>query len=318
MFSYLEMLLAFCPNHAGLNVLGREPIRMLKKLFFLLALSTMAWARPAQSPRGLCTFDVPSNLVPHGGMVWGNYPGIQLEMREEYATGEDLKAFILSVAPTTANGKKESEEVEVDGARGTLITRIDNTSTFIHLIVHKGNYNFAWTMGLGNVPKEEGAELFRNLRESIKFTPDIMSAGGEAREVRDPTGQLIVKIPGGFGGSGRKFSNGQVMIIMNSLREAKPETSRDWVANYIPNGYVSYQRRHNVEVGGKQVDIILAESEGKDPNTKLEAQMVLLMQGNTAVVLTFAGPARLRQQINLVRESVISQSQWAGSVKKDD
>ncbi|MFN8614175.1 MAG: hypothetical protein U0931_41980 [Vulcanimicrobiota bacterium] len=291
---------------------------MLKKLLLLLTLSAAALARPVQSPRGLCTFDVPSNLVPHGGMVWGNYPGIQLEMREEYASGEDLKPFILSVAPTTPNGKKENEEVEVDGARGMLITRIDNTSTFIHLIVHKGNYNFGWTMSLGNVPKEEGAELFRNLRESIKFTPDIMSAGGEAREVRDPSGQLILKIPGGFGGSGRKFSNGQMMIIMNVLREAKPETSRDWVANYIPNGYISYQRRHNVEVGGKQVDIILAESEGKDPNTKLEAQMVLLMQGNTAVVLTFAGPARLRQQISLVRETVISQAHWAGSVKKDD
>ncbi|MBS2035555.1 hypothetical protein JST97_11240 [bacterium] len=291
---------------------------MLKKLLLFLTLSALALARPVQSPRGLCTFDVPSNLVPHGGMIWGNYPGIQLDMREEYATGEDLKPFVLSVAPTTANGKKESEDIEVDGARGTLITRTDNNSTFIHLIVHKGNYNFAWTMALGNVPKDEGAELFRNLRDSIKFTPDIMSAGGEAREVRDPSGQLIVKIPGGFGGSGRKFSNGQVMIIMNSLREAKPETSRDWVANYIPNGYVSYQRRHNVEVGGKQVDIILAESEGKDPNTKLEAQMVLLMQGNTAVVLTFAGPARLRQQISLVRESVVSQAQWAGSVKKED
>lgn len=312
------MLLAFCPNHAGLNVLGRELNGMLKKLLLLLTLSAAALARPVQSPRGLCTFDVPSNLVPHGGMVWGNYPGIQLEMREEYASGEDLKPFILSVAPTTPNGKKENEEVEVDGARGMLITRIDNTSTFIHLIVHKGNYNFGWTMSLGNVPKEEGAELFRNLRESIKFTPDIMSAGGEAREVRDPSGQLILKIPGGFGGSGRKFSNGQMMIIMNVLREAKPETSRDWVANYIPNGYISYQRRHNVEVGGKQVDIILAESEGKDPNTKLEAQMVLLMQGNTAVVLTFAGPARLRQQISLVRETVISQAHWAGSVKKDD
>jgi hypothetical protein len=291
---------------------------MLKRLFLLLALSSLALARPTQSPRGLCSFDVPANLVPHGGMTWGNYPGIQIDLREEYATGEDLKPFVLSVAPTTANGKKESEDVEVDGARGMLITRVDGTSTFIHLIVHKGNYNFAWTMSLGNVSKDEGAELFRNLRESIKFTPDIMSAGGAAREVRDPSGQLIVKIPGGFGGSGRKFSNGQMMIIMNSLREAKPETSRDWVANYIPTGYISYQRRHNVEVGGKQVDIILAESEGKDPDNKLEAQMVLLMQGNTAVVLTFAGPARLRQQINLVRETVISQAQWAGSVKKDD
>lgn len=300
-------------------MVGRELKRMWKRLLLLLALSSLALARPTQSPRGLCTFDVPSNLVPHGGMTWGNYPGLQLDMREEYSDSEDLKSFILSVAPTTPNGKKQAEDVEVDGARGQLITRTENTtSTFIHLIVHKGHYNFAWSMALNNVSKDEGSELFRNLKESIKFTPDVMSAGGESREVRDPTGQLVVKIPGGYGGSGRKFSNGQIMIIMNSLREAKPETSRDWVANYIPSGYISYQRRHNVEVGGKQVDIILAESEGKDPDKKLEAQMVLLMQGNTAVVLTFAGPARLRQQINLVRETVISQSQWAGSVKKDD
>ncbi|MBN9419264.1 hypothetical protein ABS71_01375 [bacterium SCN 62-11] len=292
---------------------------MLKKLFLLLALTGLALGRPVQSPRGLCTFDVPANLLPHGGLTWGNYPGIQIDMREEYSDSDEMKPFILSVAPTTPNGKKQSEDVEVDGARGQLITRTENnTSTYIHLIVRKGKYNFGWSMSLGNVSKDEGAELFRNLRESIKFTPDVMTAAGEAREVRDPTGQLLVKIPGGYGGGGRKFSNGQVMIIMNSLREVKPETSRDWVANYIPTGYVSYQRRHNVEVGGKQVDIILAESEGKDPNNKMEAQMVLMIQGNTAVVLTFAGPARLRQQISLVRETVVSQSQWAGSVKKDD
>lgn len=299
----------------GANLRG-----MLRKILTLwLLVTALVLARPTQSPRGLCTFDVPSNLVPHGGMVWGNYPGIQLEMREEYSDSEDMKAFTLSVAPTTPNGKKQAEGVEVDGARGQLITRVENnTSTYIHLVVRKGNYNFGWTMAANTVSKDEAAELFRNLRDSIKFTPDIMSAGGEAREVRDPSGQLIVKIPGGYGGSGRKFSNGQVMIIMNTLREAKPETSREWVANYIPSGYISYQRRHNVDMGGKQVDVILAESEGKDPNNKMEAQMVLLMQGNTAVVLTFAGPARLRSQINLLRESVVSQSQWAGSVKKED
>ena len=293
---------------------------MLKKTLILwMTLAALALARPTQSPRGLCTFDVPSNLLPHGGMVWGNYPGIQLEMREEYSDSEEMKPFILSVAPTSPNAKKQAEDVEVDGARGQLITRTENnTSTTIHLVLRKGKYNFAWSMALGNTSKDEGAELFRIMKESIKFTPDLMTAAGEAHEVRDPTGQLVVKIPGGFGGGGRKFSNGQVMIIMNSLKEVKPETSRDWVANYIPTGYISYQRRHNLEVGGKQVDVILAESEGKDPNNKMEAQMVLLIQGNTAVVLTFAGPARLRQQINLLRETVVSQSQWAGSVKKDD
>ncbi len=288
---------------------------MVKKLLLLLALTALALARPTQSPRGLCTFDVPGNLLPHGGMTWGNYPGIQLDMREEYSDSDDLKSFTLSVAPTTPNGKKQSENVEVDGARGQLITRIENnTSTYIHLVVRKGKYNFGWSMAANNVPKDEAAELFRNLRESIKFTPDLMSAGGEAREVRDPTGQLVVKMPGGYGGSGRKYSNGKMMIIMNALREVKPETSKEWVANYIPTGYVSYQRRHNVEVGGKQVDIILAESEDK----RLEAQMVLLIQGNSAVVLTFAGPVELRQQLSLLRETVVSQSQWAGSVKKDD
>lgn len=289
---------------------------MLKNILLLwFILTALVWARPTQSPRGLCTFDVPGNLIPHGGMVWGNYPGIQLEMREEYSDSEELKPFILSVAPTTPNGKKQSEDVEVDGARGQLITRIENnTSTYIHLVVRKGKYNFGWSMAANNVPKDEAAELFRNLRESIKFTPDLMSAAGESREVRDPTGQLIVKIPGGYGGSGRKFSNGKMMIIMNALREVKPETGRDWVANYIPSGYVSYQRRHNLDVGGKQVSLILAESEDK----KLEAQMVLLIQGNTAVVLTFAGPVELRQQLSLLRETVVSQSQWAGSVKKDD
>ena len=65
---------------------------MLKKTLILwMTLAALALARPTQSPRGLCTFDVPSNLLPHGGMVWGNYPGIQLEMREEYSDSEEMK-----------------------------------------------------------------------------------------------------------------------------------------------------------------------------------------------------------------------------------
>jgi len=289
---------------------------MFKKTLLLwLALASLSLAKPVQSPRGLCTFEIPGNLTPHGGMSWGDYPGVVIEMREEFAEGQDMKPFTLSVAPTTPNGKKSAQDTEVDGAQGQLITRIENnTTTILHLILHQGNYNFGWTLNANNVPKDEAAAIFGRLKDSIKFTPDPLSASGPSHEVRDPSGALSLKIPGNFGGGGHKFSNGQMMIILTPLREAKPETQHDWVTNYIPRGFVSYQRRNNIEVGGKTGAMILAESE----DHQMETQMVLLVQGNSAVVITFAGPAKLRQQLSLLRETVVSQAQWTSNAKKEE
>lgn len=278
-------------------------------MFFLLC-SALAWARPVQSPRGLVNFDVPENLAQRGASTWGQYPGIVIEMREEFAPNKELKDFVLSMCPTTANSKKNRDSAEVDGAEGEVIGKTEGSNFSKYLFVKRGNYQYGWGITSNGASKEEIETVFDRLRQSIKFNPDPTASMGEesTTEVRDPSGQLVVRLPSGFGAAGgRKFSNGQIILTLNTLRQATPSTEHEFAYGYSPTGYKSYLRRTRVEMGRNTGALICATSD----DGSLESQMVMLTQDKTAVVLTFIGPSKLRGQLSLIREAVAGQARWA-------
>lgn len=272
-----------------------------------LLVVTLAWARPVQSPRGLVSFDVPENLAQHGGATWGMYPGIVIEMREEFAPKREMKDFILSMCPTTANSKKTNDGAEVDGLEGQVVGKTEGSNFSKYLFVRRGNYQYGWSVSSNGQSREEIELVFDRLRQSIKFNPDPFASMEEGKEVRDPSGALRITLPPGFGSSdGRRYSNGQMMVILTPLREATPDTAKDFAFKYSPTGYKSYMRRNAVEMGNKTGALICLTS---DDGT-IENQMVMLVNGKSAVVLSFVGPVKLKGQIGLMRESVVGQARW--------
>ena len=280
---------------------------MVRITTLLLLLTSILWARPVSSPRGLVSFDVPENLAQRGGSSWGVYPGVVIEMREEFAPGKELKDLILSMCPTTGSGKKSKDSAEVDGLEGQVVGKTDGPNFSKYLFVKRGNYHYGWGVTSNGQSKEEIEAVFDRLRQSIKFNPDLTESSENDREVRDPSGALQIRLPASFGSSnGRKYSNGQMMVILTTLREATPDTERDFAFKYTPAGYKSYMRRSNVEMGNKTGGLILATS---DDGT-LESQMVMLVKDKSAVVLTFIAPIKLRGQLSVLRESVAGQARW--------
>ncbi|MBT9586557.1 hypothetical protein IV102_24650 [bacterium] len=280
---------------------------MVRITTFLLLLTSILWARPVSSPRGLVSFDVPENLAQRGGSSWGVYPGVVIEMREEFAPGKELKDLILSMCPTTGSGKKSNDGAEVDGLEGQVVGKTEGPNFSKYLFVKRGNYHYGWGVTSNGQSKEEIEAVFDRLRQSIKFNPDLTESSENDREVRDPSGALQIRLPASFGSSnGRKYSNGQMMVILTPLREATPDTERDFAFKYTPAGYKSYMRRSNVEMGNKTGGLILATS---DDGT-LESQMVMLVKDKSAVVLTFIAPIKLRGQLSVLRESVAGQARW--------
>jgi hypothetical protein len=280
---------------------------MVRITTVLLLLTSILWARPVSSPRGLVSFDVPENLAQRGGSSWGVYPGVVIEMREEFAPGKELKDLILSMCPTTGSGKKSNDSAEVDGQEGQVVGKTEGPNFSKYLFVKRGNYQYGWGVTSNGQSKEEIEAVFDRLRQSIKFNPDLTESSENDREVRDPSGALQIRLPASFGSSnGRKYSNGQMMVILTTLREATPDTERDFAFKYTPAGYKSYMRRSNVEMGKNTGGLILATS---DDGT-LESQMVMLVKDKSAVVLTFIAPIKLRGQLSVLRESVAGQARW--------
>ena len=280
---------------------------MRKIVALTLLLSSMVLARPVSSPRGLVTFDIPENLAQRGSSSWGMFPGVVIEMREEFAPKKELNDFILSMCPTTANSKKDRDGTEVDGQEGEVVSKTEGTHFSKYLFVRRGNYQYGWGVSSNGQSKEEIESIFDRLRQSIKFNADPSQVGESTREVRDPSGALTVNLPSGFASSdGRKYSNGQIFVILTPLRQATPDTERDFAFKYTPTGYKSYMRRSHVEMGDKTGGLILATSE----DGRLESQMVMLVHDKSAVVITLVGPIQMRGQLSVLRESIAGQARW--------
>lgn len=279
----------------------------MRSLFVVwLLLTALAWARPVQSARGLCTFEVPNNLSQSGGTRWGTQPGLIIEMREEFAPKGELKDLILLMSPPTASGKKVTDDsIELEGARGQIIARKEGNSYSKSLFLRHGQYNLGWTVSAMHSSEDEINMMFDLLKESIKFTGD--SATLEfSREVRDPSGALEIRLPKDFAGGGRKYSNGEIMVILTPLKEGGDKAMKDFAFQYAPTGYKSYMRRADVEMGEHRGALVLTTSDDE----LLENQMVMLSGEKTSVVLSFLGPVRLRSKISLIRERVVGEARW--------
>lgn len=272
-----------------------------------ILLTGLAWARPVQSARGLCTFEVPNNLGQSGGTRWGTQPGLIIEMREEFSPKGELKDLILLMSPPTANGKKVTDDsIEIEGARGQIIARKESNTYSKSLFLRHGQYNLGWTVSAMHSTEDEINMMFDRLKDSIKFTGDAATLEF-SREVRDPSGALEIRLPKDFGGiGGRKYSNGEIMVILTPLKEGGDKAMKDFAFQYAPAGYKSYMRRTDVEMGEHRGALILATSDDE----LLENQMVMLSSEKTSVVLSFLGPVRLRSKISLIRERVAGEARW--------
>lgn len=274
---------------------------------FFLLFSSALWARPVESPRGLCTFEVPGNLEQTGGTRWGKQPGLTIEMREEYAPKGELKDLILLMSPPSANGKKIADDsVDLEGASGQVIARKDGTTYTKALFVRKGEYNLGWLVTSMSAQQDEIDFLFDELRRSVRFQ-ESQGASQLSKSFRDPSGALEISLPGDYAAAGRnKMSNGEVMVLLTPLKEGGDTVVKDFTYKYEPKGFKSYLRRADVEMGEHRGGMILCTSEDE----ALENQMVLLTNGKTSVVMSFMGPARLRARISLLRERVAGAARW--------
>jgi hypothetical protein len=284
---------------------------MRKLLLLCLLLPCLAWARPVQSPRGLTTFDVPANLPDSGGSSWGQHPGMVISVREECAPKGELKSMIWSLAPPSPDAKKSKEEgVEIDGAEGKSMAVKKGANYARFLFLRRGGWNYGWSVFSMQAKPDEVDAVFERLKESVRFNPDPSAMDGEnSRSVRDQAGMLEVMLPGKFAPvDARKYSNGEMMVILTSMRQADEAVLRDFAFKYTPPGYSSYMRRNNVEMGDHKGALILATS----TDGQLESQMVMLSREKQAVVLTFIAPVRLRGPLSVLREAVASQARWVG------
>lgn len=282
---------------------------MRKVLLLCLLLPCLAWARPVQSPRGLATFDVPSNLASSGGSSWGQVPGMVINVREEFAPNGELKTLMRSMAPPSPDAKKSKESgIEIDGAEGRMLSlkKGNNYARFIFL--RRGSWNYGWSVYSMQATPEEVDAVAERLKESIRLNPDPSAIDAEnSRAVKDSAGLLEITLPGKFAGvDGRKYSNGEMMVILTSMKQADDAVLRDFAFKYTPPGYTSYMRRSGVEMGDHKGALILATSD----DGQLESQMVMLSRDKSAVVLTFIAPVRLRGPLSVFRETVASQARW--------
>jgi len=281
----------------------------MRKLALLLALTGLVWGRPFSSPRGLCSFDIPENLRQAGGTRWGEAPGIVIEMREEFAPKQDLKPMIMSMCPPNPNAKKKEEGVEFEGAEGKVISRTEGNNYAKFLFVRQGNYNLGWSIFSMQAPKDEVDAVFARMLNSVKFNPQA-AVNEENREVRDPSGLLLLQLPTSFAArDGRRYSNGKMMLTLTTLRETGPQAQADFANKYQPNGFKVFMRRPHQEIGPHNAGLILATSD----DGQLESQMVMLSSEKGAVVLTFIAPVALQGQLTLLREQVAGQATWTFS-----
>lgn len=275
-----------------------------------LALTTVIWARPAQSPRALATFDIPENLQQAGGSRWGQPPGLVIEMREEYSTSSDLKELRRSLCPPNGHAKDQEDSVEIDGNEATVISRTEGIYYSKHLLLHKGNYHLAWSLWSAQNPKEEVDAVFDRLRSSIRLSTLLKPGGegeGSSKEVTDPSGQLQIDLPSSYASAdGRKYTNGEMMVILTPLKEGGVATVKEFALRYTPAGYSAYLRRPEVDIGPHKGGLILATS--TDGN--LESQLVMLANDKNAVVLTFIAPVRSRGALTVFREQVTGKARW--------
>lgn len=166
------------------------------------------------------------------------------------------------------------------------------------------------------VPKEEIDAVFDRLRESVKFNPDPSGNLEFSREVTDASGTLQVTLPKNFATSdGRKFTDGEMMVILTPLKEGGDNTLRDFAFKYQPKGYKVYMRRNRVKMGDNVGALVMARSDDE----QVESQMVMLVTDRRAVVLTFMSPVKSAAMLGVVRETVVGNARWRGQSedKKD-
>lgn len=286
----------------------------MRFLGWILLVSALALGTPGRSPIGLCSFDVPPYLPLATATKWGT-PNLTVEYHEEYIRDEkQAKDFERLYAGLRAeHGKKLGESgAEVDGKDGKIITTYESGITAQSLFVRHGDYYLCWKVwGLG-ADEAKIADVAKFVRQSIRF--DKANATLEFnREVRDPSGKLSLTLPSTFGGGGKRYSDGQVILTLTPLREGGEATQSQFAYNFTPDGFEPYLRRSHVEMGPHSVGLICSTSR----DGRLESQMVMLTSDESSVVLSFMGPVNLRDKIKFLRETIVSKAQWAGKSSED-
>ena len=277
-------------------------------------MGALALGTPARSPIGLCSFDIPPYLGIASGTKWGG-SNLMVEYHEEYISdAKQAKDFERLYAGLRAeHGKKLGESgTEVDGKSGKIITTYESGVTSQSLFVRHGDYYLCWKVwGLG-ADEAKIADVAKYVRESIRF--DKANATLEFnREARDPSGRLSLTLPSTFGGGGKRYSDGQIIMMLSSLREGGEATQSQFAYNFTPDGFEPYLRRSRVDMGPHSAALICSTSR----DGRLESQMVMLTDDQSSVVLSFMGPVNLRDKIKFLRETIVSKAQWAGKSSED-
>lgn len=278
-----------------------------------LALTALAIARPVVSPRGLVEFDVPDHLKQIGSSTWGSSPGVVIELRERFAPKGKLKDLQLEMTLPSPQRKKKGEGgVDIEGADEARKIGIEDGSRYTqYYFARRGNYSFGWSVSSYQGTKAEMEGIGESLRSTIKFRPDPSASnpeqGGEAHQITDSTGNLSLSLPGNFSAKGpRKYTNGEVMVIVNTMQNAADDTLQKFCFTYNPPGFKPYLRRNHVEMGEQEGALIQATSD----DGKLESQFVMLRQGKIAVLLSFVAPVANKGQLDVLRETIAGQAKW--------